>query len=51
MELPDSEGERIEAQSQAEDRRAKWERPALRRLEAGRAEIGEAGNPDLDVFS
>jgi hypothetical protein len=51
MELPEPGRERIEAQSQAEDRRAKWERPALRRLEAGRAEIGEAGNPDGDILS
>jgi hypothetical protein len=38
MELPEPEGERIDAQSQAQDRRATWQRPELRQIEAGSAE-------------
>jgi hypothetical protein len=40
MELPQPEDERIDAQSQAQGRRAKWQRPELRRIEAGSAEAG-----------
>jgi hypothetical protein len=46
MQSSEFERERIEAQSQAEDRRAEWQQPALRRIEAGSAEIGAILNPD-----
>jgi hypothetical protein len=40
MKLPEPEDERIDAQGQAQDRRAQWQRPELRRIEAGSAEAG-----------
>jgi hypothetical protein len=46
MELPQPEDERIDAQSQARDRRAKWQRPELRRIEAGSAENQFGASPD-----
>jgi hypothetical protein len=52
MELPQPEDERIDAQSQAQDRRAKWQRPELRRIEAGSAEATfNTPGPDSGTFS
>jgi hypothetical protein len=51
MELPEPEDERIDAQSQAQDRRAQWQRPELRRIEAGSAEANFGPGADSGIFS
>ena len=49
--LPEPKDDRIDAQSQAQDRRAKWQRPELRRIEAGSAEAFFGPGGDSGVFS
>jgi hypothetical protein len=51
MRLPEPEDERSDAQSQAQGRRAQWQRPELRRIEAGSAEANPGPGGDLGFFS
>jgi hypothetical protein len=51
MELPEPEDERIDAQGQAQDRRAPWQRPELRRIAAGSAEATFGLGVDSGIFS
>ena len=51
MQRLELEGERVDTRTEAVDGRAEWQRPELRRIEAGSAEVAPVNTVDAIVVS